>query len=57
MFVAWRDLRFARGRFAQSSLDDATVAAWRGTAGVTAVTPVGIAQGRATVPGSDAVAV
>ncbi|MBF4624816.1 ABC transporter permease [Clavibacter sp. VKM Ac-2872] len=109
MFVAWRDLRFARGRFvligavvalitllvgflagltgglaaqdvsavlglpgdrlvlaqpdsgqpslSQSSLDDATVAAWRGTAGVTAVTPVGIAQGRATVPGSDAVAV
>jgi len=109
VFVAWRDLRFARGRFvligavvalitllvgflagltgglaaqdvsavlglpgdrlvlaqpdsgqpsfSQSSLDDATVAAWRGTAGVTAVTPVGIAQGRATVPGSDAVAV
>ncbi|RIJ56985.1 ABC transporter permease [Clavibacter phaseoli] len=109
MFVAWRDLRFARGRFvligavvalitllvgflagltgglaaqdvsavlglpgdrlvlaqpdsgqpsfAQSSLDDATVAAWRGTAGVTAVTPVGIAQGRATGAGADAVAV
>ncbi|RIJ07918.1 ABC transporter permease [Clavibacter nebraskensis] len=109
MFVAWRDLRFARGRFvligavvalitllvgflagltgglaaqdvsavlalpgdrlvlaqpdsgqpsfAQSSLDDATVAAWRGTAGVTAVTPVGIAQGRATVSGADADAV
>jgi putative ABC transport system permease protein len=109
VFVAWRDLRFARGRFvligavvalitllvgflagltgglaaqdvsavlglpgdrlvlaqpdsgqpsfAQSSLDDATVAAWRGTAGVTAVTPVGIAQGRATVPGADADAV
>ncbi|WP_435813876.1 ABC transporter permease [Clavibacter nebraskensis] len=43
--------------FAQSSLDDATVAAWRGTAGVTAVTPVGIAQGRATVSGADADAV
>ncbi|MBP2456497.1 putative ABC transport system permease protein [Clavibacter michiganensis] len=109
MFVAWRDLRFARGRFvligavvalitllvgflagltgglaaqnvsavlglpgdrlvlaqpdsgqpsfARSSLDDATVAAWRGTAGVTAVTPVGIAQGRATGAGADAVAV
>ncbi|MBM7387287.1 putative ABC transport system permease protein [Clavibacter michiganensis] len=109
MFVAWRDLRFARGRFvligavvalitllvgflagltgglaaqdvsavlglpgdrlvlaqpdsgqpsfAQSSLDDATVAAWRGTAGVTAVTPVGIAQSRATGAGADAVAV
>ncbi|OUE24607.1 FtsX-like permease family protein [Clavibacter michiganensis] len=39
--------------FAQSSLDDATVAAWRGTAGVTAVTPVGIVQGRAT-PAGDA---
>ncbi|OUD90636.1 FtsX-like permease family protein [Clavibacter michiganensis subsp. michiganensis] len=115
MFVAWRDLRFARGRFvligavvalitllvgflagltgglaaqdvsavlglpgdrlvlaqpdsgqpsfSQSSLDDATVAAWRGTAGVTAVTPIGIAQGRATGAGAaggadaDAVAV
>jgi putative ABC transport system permease protein len=109
VFVAWRDLRFARGRFvligavvalitllvgflagltgglaaqdvsavlglpgdrlvlaqpssgqpsfARSSLDDATVAAWRGTAGVTAVTPVGIVQGRATAAGDAASAV
>ncbi|MFT7765602.1 ABC transporter permease [Clavibacter tessellarius] len=43
--------------FAQSSLDDQAVAAWRGTAGVTAVTPVGIVQGRATPTGDAASAV
>ncbi|AOX46634.1 ABC transporter permease [Microbacterium sp. BH-3-3-3] len=103
MYVAWRDLRFARGRFAligavvalitllvgflsgltgglaaqnvsavlalpgdrlvlqpaggaaatfaDSSLGDATVAAWTATPGVRAVTPVGIAQTRAAGPG------
>ncbi len=100
MFVAWRDLRFARGRFvligsvvalitvlvgflagltgglaaqnvsavlalpgdrlvlqepadgqasfSESSLSAPTVAAWRESAGVGSVTPVGIVQGRAT---------
>ncbi|MDQ1124733.1 ABC transporter permease [Microbacterium trichothecenolyticum] len=104
MYVAWRDLRFARGRFAligavvalitllvgflsgltgglaaqnvsavlalpgdtlvlqpvggatatfaDSRIDDATVAAWRSADGVRAVTPVGIAQTRAEGPGS-----
>ncbi|MCP1503134.1 putative ABC transport system permease protein [Curtobacterium herbarum] len=110
MFVAWRDLRSARGRFvligsvvalitllvgflagltgglatqdvsavlglpgdrlvlqqpvdgkpsfSESSIGTSTVAAWRDTAGVDEVTPVGIAQGRATgARGSSAVAV
>lgn len=110
MFVAWRDLRSARGRFvligsvvalitllvgflagltgglatqdvsavlglpgdrlvlqqpvdgkpsfSESSIDTSTVAAWRDTAGVDGVTPVGIAQGRATgARSSSAVAV
>ena len=110
MFVAWRDLRSARGRFvligsvvalitllvgflagltgglatqdvsavlglpgdrlvlqqpvdgkpsfSESSIGTSTVAAWRDTAGVDGVTPVGIAQGRATgARGSSAVAV
>ncbi|WIE61027.1 ABC transporter permease [Curtobacterium sp. MCLR17_032] len=109
MFVAWRDLRSARGRFvligsvvalitllvgflagltgglatqdvsavlglpgdrlvlqqpvdgkpsfSESSIGTSTVAAWRDTAGVDGVTPVGIAQGRATgARGSSAVA-
>ncbi|MDY1006205.1 ABC transporter permease [Curtobacterium sp. CFBP9011] len=103
MFVAWRDLRSARGRFvligsvvalitllvgflagltgglatqdvsavlglpgdrlvlqqpvdgkpsfSESSIGTSTVAAWRDTAGVDEVTPVGIAQGRATAEG------
>ena len=110
MFVAWRDLRSARGRFvligsvvalitllvgflagltgglatqdvsavlglpgdrlvlqqpvdgkpsfSESSIGTSTVAAWRDTAGVDGVTPVGIAQGRATgARSSSAVAV
>ena len=109
MFVAWRDLRFARGRFvligsvvalitllvgflagltgglaaqnvsavlglpgdrlvlqeptdgqpsfSESSINTATVSAWRETSGVDAVTPIGIVQGRATVHGNDASAV
>lgn len=110
MFVAWRDLRSARGRFvligsvvalitllvgflagltgglatqdvsavlglpgdrlvlqqpvdgkpsfSESSIGTSTVAAWRDAAGVDEVTPVGIAQGRATgARGSSAVAV
>ncbi|MDN3478157.1 ABC transporter permease [Curtobacterium sp. APC 4022] len=110
MFVAWRDLRSARGRFvligsvvalitllvgflagltgglatqdvsavlglpgdrlvlqqpvdgkpsfSESSIGTSTVAAWRDTAGVDGVTPVGIAQNRATgARGSSAVAV
>ena len=110
MFVAWRDLRSARGRFvligsvvalitllvgflagltgglatqdvsavlglpgdrlvlqqpvdgkpsfSESSIGTSTAAAWRDTAGVDGVTPVGIAQGRATgARSSSAVAV
>ena len=110
MFVAWRDLRSARGRFvligsvvalitllvgflagltgglatqdvsavlglpgdrlvlqqpvdgkpsfSESSIGTSTVAAWRDTAGVDEVTPVGIAQNQATgARGSSAVAV
>lgn len=109
VFVAWRDLRFARGRFvligsvvalitllvgflagltgglatqnvsavlslpgdrlvlekpsdgqpsfSESSIDAATVSAWRDTPGVDSVTPIGITQGRATVPGQDSSAV
>jgi len=110
VFVAWRDLRSARGRFvligsvvalitllvgflagltgglatqdvsavlglpgdrlvlqqpvdgkpsfSESSIDTSTAAAWRDTAGVDEVTPVGIAQGRATgARSSSAVAV
>ena len=105
VFVAWRDLRFARGRFvligsvvalitllvgflagltgglasqnisavlglpgdrlvlqdptngqpsfSESTLDSKTVTAWRNTAGVDSVTPIGIVQGRATAHGSD----
>ncbi|MCJ1707597.1 FtsX-like permease family protein [Microbacterium sp. VKM Ac-2923] len=104
MYVAWRDLRFARGRFAligavvalitllvgflsgltgglaaqnvsavlalpgdrlvlqpagattatfaDSAIDDATVAAWRDAAGVARVDPVGIRQTRAEGPGA-----
>lgn len=103
MFVAWRDLRYARGRFlligtvvglitilvgflagltgglagqnvsavlglpgdrlvlqkpstgsvsfSESSLTADVVDGWRSAAGVTAVTPIGIAQGRAAGPG------
>ncbi|WP_340540366.1 ABC transporter permease [Nocardioides sp. GXZ039] len=103
MFVAWRDLRFARGRFAliaavvalitllvgflaglsgglasqnvsavlalpgdrivledpdkgepsfsESSLDKATIEAWRKADGVDAAVPIGIGQGRATHEG------
>lgn len=106
MFVAWRDLRFARGRFvligsvvalitllvgflagltgglasqnvsavlslpgdrlvlqnppdgqpsfSESSIDATTISAWRETSGVDTVTPVGIVQGRASVPSADA---
>ena len=104
MYVAWRDLRFARGRFAligavvalitllvgflsgltgglaaqnvsavlalpadrlvlhpvgdaaatfaDSTIDQSTVDAWRSAPGVDAVTPVGIAQTRAEGPGA-----
>ncbi|MGO4300076.1 ABC transporter permease [Leifsonia sp. RAF41] len=109
MLVAWRDLRFARGRFvligsvvalitllvgflagltgglaaqnvsavlglpgdrlvlqqppngqpsfSESTIDEETVSSWRNTSGVDAVTPVGIVQGRAAVPGNDRPAV
>lgn len=109
VFVAWRDLRFARGRFvligsvvalitvlvgflagltgglaaqnvsavldlpgdrlvlqqssdgrasfSESTISAATVSAWRSTAGVERVTPIGIAQGRATVDGQESSAV
>ncbi len=106
MYVAWRDLRFARGRFAligavvalitllvgflsgltgglaaqnvsavlalpgdrlvlqptadaaatfaESAIDDSTVAAWRAAPGVESVTAVGISQARAEGPGGSA---
>ncbi|OZD39144.1 ABC transporter substrate-binding protein [Rhodococcus sp. 06-1477-1B] len=106
MYVAWRDLRFARGRFAligavvalitllvgflsgltgglaaqnvsavlalpgdrlvlhpvegasatfaDSAIDDDTIAAWRAAPGVETVTPVGITQTRAEGPGASA---
>ncbi|WP_378147109.1 FtsX-like permease family protein [Cnuibacter sp. UC19_7] len=109
MFVAWRDLRYARGRFvligsvvglitllvgflagltgglagqnvsavlglpgdrlvlqqpssgsvsfSESTISPDIVDEWRSAPGVTAVTPIGIAQGRASGPGVDAGAV
>ncbi|MCS5496499.1 ABC transporter permease [Cnuibacter physcomitrellae] len=109
MFVAWRDLRYARGRFlligavvglitllvgflagltgglagqnvsavlglpgdrlvlqqpstgsvsfSESSITPDVVDDWRSAPGVTAVTPLGIAQGRAAGPGADSGAV